>query len=369
MKFIAHKRNMEMGLSGNKGEWSELYTFFKLLADGKLYSGDGKLNRYDERWFPILEIFRDDSPDRNSYKINAGKKAILIAGKRIELEIPQERFNNEAKKLLAFIKGLKTTTGIDLDTERFMEEIDCGRITAKSTDKADIRIVIHNLMNGTKPELGYSIKSKLGHDSTLINAGGDNTNFIFKISGISRDNIISVNNEGPFKDKFELLDSLGAKVDFYGVASQGLHNNLTMLDLGMERIIAECLLLYYRGVAKTIEDAVRIVNEKDPLNIIANASQPMYEYKVKQFLLAFALGMTPSKAWQGRFNANGGFIVVKEDGDIVCYHFFDRNDLEDYLFYNTRFETPSKTRHKFGTIYEINGEFYMKLNLQVRFKR
>ena len=142
-----------------------------------------------------------------------------------------------------------------------------------------------------------------------------------------------------------------------------------MLDLGMERIIAECLLPYYRGAAKTIEDAVRIVNEKDPLNIIANASQPMYEYKVKQFLLAFALGMTPSKPWQGRFNANGGFIVVKEDGDIVCYHFFDRNDLEDYLFYNTRFETPSKTRHKFGTIYEVNGEFYMKLNLQVRFKR
>ena len=34
MKFIALKRNMEMGLSGNKGEWSELYTFFKLLADG-----------------------------------------------------------------------------------------------------------------------------------------------------------------------------------------------------------------------------------------------------------------------------------------------------------------------------------------------
>ena len=86
-------------------------------------------------------------------------------------------------------------------------------------------------------------------------------------------------------------------------------------------------------------------------------------------MLAFALGMTPSKAWQGKFNANGGLIVVKEDGDIVCYHFFDRNDLEDYLFYNTRFETPSTSRHNFGSIYEENGEFFMKLNLQVRFKR
>ncbi|WP_157278370.1 HpaII family restriction endonuclease [Olivibacter sitiensis] len=29
-----------MSLSGNKGEWSELYTLFKLLADGKLFAGD-----------------------------------------------------------------------------------------------------------------------------------------------------------------------------------------------------------------------------------------------------------------------------------------------------------------------------------------
>lgn len=358
-----------MAYSGNKGEWSELYTFFKLLADGKLYSGDGKLNRYDEKWFPILEIFRDDRPDRNSYKINAGKNTILIAGRCVELEIPQDRFKQEAKKLLGFIKELQTTTGVSLETEKFMNEIDCGKISAKSSDKADIRIVIHNLMNGTKPELGYSIKSKLGSDSTLINAVGDNTNFIFKIDGITSADALAVNAQGMFKKKFEILDKLGASIDFYGVAGQGLHNNLTMLDLGMERIVAECLLLYYRGIIKTIEDAVALINDNDPLGIMANAMQPMYEYKIKQFLLAFALGMTASKAWQGRFNANGGFIVVKEDGDIVCYHFFDRNDLEDYLFYNTRFETPSTSRHNFGDIYEDDDNLFIKLNLQVRFKK
>ena len=61
-------------------------------------------------------------------------------------------------------------------------------------------------------------------------------------------------------------------------------------------------------------------------------------------------------------------IVVKEDGDIICYHFFDRNDLEDYLFFNTRFETPSTSRHLFGNIYQENDEYLLKLNLQVRFK-
>ena len=27
----------------NKGEWSEVYTFLKLLADGRLYAADGKI--------------------------------------------------------------------------------------------------------------------------------------------------------------------------------------------------------------------------------------------------------------------------------------------------------------------------------------
>lgn len=93
----------------------------------------------------------------------------------------------------------------------------------------------------------------------------------------------------------------------------------------------------------------------------------MYAYKIKQFLLAFALGMTVSSPWDGSFNANGGYIVVKEDGDVVCYHFFDRNDLEQYLFNNTKFDTPSTARHEFGVVYKVKDSYFIKLNLQVRF--
>lgn len=77
--------------------------------------------------------------------------------------------------------------------------------------------------------------------------------------------------------------------------------------------------------------------------------------------------MTVSSPWDGSFNANGGYIVVKEDGDVICYHFFDRNDLEEYLFNNTKFDTPSTTRHEFGNVYKENNNYFIKLNLQIRF--
>lgn len=356
-----------MSASKNKGEWSELYTFLKLLGDGRLYCGDGRLNRYDDRFYPILEVFRNDAPDRVSYKVQAAKNNILVSGERIEMEVSQDRFRTESIQLLNYIKKIKGSESIS-SIEQFMDEIKCEKVCAKSQDKADIRIVIHNLHTGSKPELGYSIKSKLGADSTLINASGDATNFIFRIENFDKKLVEIFNNLKSFNDKFDLLNKNNAFISFIGTAKINLHNNLTMLDLGLERIIAKCLFYYYSKQARTIEEACSILSETDPLQINC-PNQPIYEYKIKQFLLAFALGMTAAKAWQGKFNANGGYIVVKEDGDVVCYHFFDRNDLEDYLFYNTRFETPSTTRHNFGFLYEKNGSIYLKLNLQIRFIR
>ena len=32
-------------MSGNKGEWSELYAFLKLLADGRVYAADEKVEK------------------------------------------------------------------------------------------------------------------------------------------------------------------------------------------------------------------------------------------------------------------------------------------------------------------------------------
>lgn len=350
----------------NKGEWSEVYAFFKLLADGRLYCGDGHLNRYDEKYYPILEIFRNDAPDRNAYKVQAAKKAILVAGDTINIEIPQETFRVEAANLLESIK--KIGDGMYEETLRFMHEIDCGGIKAKSSDKADIRIVIHNLATGSKPELGYSIKSKLGGSSTLINSNKDGSNFIFQIDGINDSQMRHINSLDKFKQKFDYIREVGGSWRFVKVAGETLRNNLTMLDLGMGRIIAACLEKYYTGKGGDLSEVCKLVSKEDPLHINSPEGQPMYAYKLKQCLLAFALGMTVSSPWYGQFNANGGYIVVKEDGDVVCYHFFDRNDLENYLFNNTKFDTPSTSRHEFGEVYKVNDSYFIKLNIQVRFK-
>lgn len=351
----------------NIGEWSEIYSFFKLLADGNLYCGDGDLNRYDDKFYPILEIFRNDAPDRNSYKINVAKREILVAGNSIHITIPQEEFQKTSSDLLKLLHAKAKSEESYAKIRDFMTKIDCGAIKAKSSDKSDIRIVIHNLSTGSRPEMGYSIKSKLGGDSTLINSNKDGSNFIFQIFGINDDDMEEINKINKSKKKFQYIRDVNGSWSFYKTAGETLHNNLMMLDLGMERIVASCLEHYYTGNGPSVSGICHAITKEDPLRICNSHKQPMYEYKIKQFLLAFALGMTVSSPWYGEFHANGGYIVVKEDGDIICYHFFDRNDLESYLFNNTRFDTPSRTRHNFGEVYKEGDNYFIKLNLQIRF--
>lgn len=91
---------------------------------------------------------------------------------------------------------------------------------------------------------------------------------------------------------------------------------------------------------------------------------------MKVLLLSAALGMVPGKEWTGKFDANGGYLVVRKDGEIICYHFYNQNDVEDYLYNNTRFERASRSRYGFGKLYrDLDGEAYMKLNVQIRFKK
>ena len=77
--------------------------------------------------------------------------------------------------------------------------------------------------------------------------------------------------------------------------------------------------------------------------------------------------MTPSKVWNGIYDATGGYLVVKENGDVLCYHIYNKNEFENYLINNTKLDTASSSRHGFGVIYKENEEFFFKLNLQIRF--
>ena len=376
-----------MAITGNKGEWSEVYAHFKLLAEGKLYSGDKNLKRMSKIVFPILQIIRQEKRhvQPNVYEIDNNKKKILLKGNSNEITISQEEVGRMAKILFKDIKNSKPTQKKEkfsyAEVEAYMHELDMYELKAKSSDKRDIRMMIHDFRTDITPVMGFSIKSKLGGKSTLVNANHDGTNFLYRIKGgITDEQIEILNNmsatkkerkKGFFKKWFDKIDEWGYTVEYVKMLNDVFFNNLRYVDSHFHRLLADCILAYYSHKTDSkLSDIVNYVSVKDPCNLKSNNNDVIewYKFAMKQFLVIYALGMTANKPWSRKYDANGGYIIVKENGDIVCYHFYDRNQLEDYLYDNTAFDTPSTSRHDMYRIWrDVNDEVYLKLSPQIRF--
>ncbi|WP_039054618.1 HpaII family restriction endonuclease [Sphingobacterium sp. T2] len=356
-------------LTGNKGEWSEIYALFKVISDKVLFGGDSNLHKIEKLIFPIIKVLRDES--NGTFDFTYENDLVLVKNNDLQFRISVNEFGKQAHFLLRKLQERTNATFSIPEVEQFMNSFNSCSLKAKSSVKRDIRIVIYDHRTGTNPELGFSIKSQLGGASTLLNAGRT-TNFIYRIQNLSLsdeeiDHINAIESKSKIKDRIERLSSLNGAFSFERTENPVFQNNLILIDSALPKILSEVLLSFFTTNFTRVSDLVSEITRKNPLNYNMVNSHPYYSYKIKRFLTDIALGMMPSKVWTGELDATGGYLVVKENGDVLCYHIYNRNEFEDYLFCNTKLETPSSTRHGFGSVYNEDGKLYFKLSLQIRF--
>ena len=198
----------------------------------------------------------------------------------------------------------------------------------------------------------------------MLNAG-KTTNFIYEVENISDENMMAINSivgKSKIKNRLQHIDS----IKFVRAANETFSANLLFIDTMMEIIISEMIKIhYFEGISDCSLIASKI-EENNPLNY---KIEGLYRYKIKKFLYAVALGLMPSKPWNGYDEANGGYIIVKENGEILAYYLYNRNNFETYLLNNTKLETAATSKHNFGVIYKNADRKYIDLNLQIRFKQ
>lgn len=358
-----------MPLTGNKGEWSEIYVFLKLLADGRLNAADANLNAIPNVYYPIIKILRYENHINREYRIN-GNIRIFDENDNELLNLPIADFVNRSKQLFSKLRNSEGRSFAFEDIEVFLNSIDIHSLTALRTDKSDIKVVVHDLNTGMQPKLGFSIKSMIGGNSTLFNPG-NTTNFIYEIIGngeLNIDEINEIETSPKITNRISEIRTRGFDVKFRNIQSETLHLNLQLIDSDLPQIIAELLLLKYSNYGNNLlASLMGQLTINNPLNFDLSQGHPFYEYKVKNFLTDSALGMTPSRIWTGQYDATGGMIIVKENGELVCYHIYNRNEFQNYLLNNTRLEQASTSRYNFGDLYTEDEKIFIKLNLQVRF--
>lgn len=358
--------NKDGRMSGNKGEWSELYVFMKLLGQGRVYAANEKVEKIDEVYYPILKIMREETKGEVvDYVIQDSQISVEIQSKKI-ISVDRTEMTNKANELLEEIAGHSGSFELE-EIANFANGIKVTKIKAPSADTTDISMQIEDIHTNFIRNVGFSIKSEVGNPPTLLNAGLT-TNFIYKVTGISMEQAKEINvidTRTKIKDKMSKIAELGGKIQYWGMNHDGFKRNLIMVDSSMPEIIGNMLLYFYTEDVKNCNKLVDMLGDRDPLGY---GDPMMYTYKFKKFLCSCALGMKPAKPWDGLDEANGGYIIVKADGEILAYHIYNRNFFEQYLLDNTYLERASTSRHEYMSLYEKNGEMFIKLNLQIRFK-
>lgn len=356
-------------LKGNKGEWSELYAFIRLLSTGTLYAADENVCRRNDFYFSILNIFRNEFPEIYSkYKIDSHLSTIeiYVNDKKID-SLSMSKLRCQADSLLDEIQQGSARAFAIPEADLIMEELHCCKIKAPSQDKADIVMELHDPKVGYNHKCGFSIKSDIGHPPTLLNASKA-TNFIYEVDGISDKDAEEINKISCREKIIERIRAITkyGKMTFVRADSSIFEENLRFIDSMMPDIIGELVLYSYQQNEKNLLKISNYLEKANPLH--GRFPQGFYLYKIKELLCAVALGMVPNHTWNGKDEANGGYIIVKVDGEVLAYHIYNRDAFKEYLLKNTVLERASTNRHNFAEIYTVNGKKYINLNLQIRFQ-
>jgi len=349
---------------GNKGEWSEFYVLLKLIGDGKLFLADKNLNRNNKYYYVVLKVFRDEKQGRTTYDITKQSNAILVLDNEHRM-VGRVKRAEVIKAIPSVFREIKNNTDKTFSTshlDSLLRKLHCQQIQAGSGKKIDISAQVNDTNAIVQPpELGFSIKSMLSAPATLLNASGS-TNFTYLIDGLSDKQISSINaiqTKSKVKNRLKEVLAQGGKIIFEKTENPTFDKNLKKIDSQFTEVLASILLDFFLSKGSRLTDLTRINQQKFPKIEV--------RYIVKKFLGAIALGMFPSKDWDGINNVNGGYILVKDNGEIICFHLFNESIFRDYLILNVKLDTPSTSRHKFGSIIVENNQVKIRLNLQIRF--
>lgn len=368
----------------NKGEWAEFYVMMKLLGEGRLYTANKLLQKNYQSYLDVLKIIRQECEAQVLEYIIDEPNAVVIVKPQdsdtILATMPVSDFNDYAKMLFDGIKDVKGSSVpapdpvCDFAKVIYVSKPKAPAVKALKKQfggKNDIFIEVRDGQTAIVSIMGFSIKSKFGQNPTLFNAGSS-SQYLYKLTGcndamMDEFNAITENGGRGWSKCKAYLSDHGISMEFARTQNPIYNDNLFLVRESMAKIMAWCVkdrLIDSPGHFEVMETVERMITA-NPLGV--PGARVYYEKAIKDFLMAGFTGMTAGKEWDGKEQVNGGYIVVMDDGDVICYHSSDRESFRDYLYRNTHFEYVSADKYLWSRIIKIDGEYYLPLNLSVRF--
>lgn len=370
------------GKTVNKGEGSEFYAFLYILGETKLPLVDKDLKETG-RDVNFLKVLREDA----IYEFTSGNRvAVYVDGATHYFDCSQAQ--EEAKKVFSLLvnPGSIPTNAPALSSA--LKLVCAKKLRAKSANKQDLSASVQFPNVPFSQFIGFSVKSYVGKDPTILNASGDNTRFVYRILK---------NGQTPSGDELARLKSfypttvgnskIGTYADFYRNALRdgfsfnfkensggNLSYNLKFIDSKGPELLARILMEQFAAprtrtpLADLVDEAARKndIPEIQALGDNFEDRRNSLRHKIQNILLAFTTGATPAVKWTGAQTASGGLLVVEKSGKVYCLELLSGNVVGNYLIENAYFEQPSVDRHSKNVLTISPSEVTIDLQLQIR---
>ena len=203
--------------------------------------------------------------------------------------------------------------------------------------------------------------------------GGRTANLKFEQTGIkfatpTVNKINAFGEEDDVAGRMLMIERLGGVLKYSDVADKVFRSNLSMIDLHFPRMLGEMLRIMHLDGITRVSELTEVMKQVNPLKIKEEliTKHHYYEYKMKQFLLALALGnASRQSSLPELIRLYPASYLVDGSGEILCYQKADRQTFADFLFNNSRFEKGSTEKDKYGYLERENGVYYFKLNAKI----
>lgn len=246
--------------------------------------------------------------------------------------------------------------------ERIMKAYGLSSIKAASDKKIDLVLESSSIDGSELQKLGYSVKSRFGGLSTLLNASSHTRlSFYLDFHETDIDLASQLRALRKISDRVSLIESKLTGPKTFEWESPVFASNLEKVDTGLPTLLAELLWLAYASNETRIPALVQIYAKR------FGKSSSTIELIIKRFLLDVALGMVPGKPWQGTWQAYGGYLIVQPSGEVVAFTMRNFDEFKSYLYNSSYVETPSTSRHEIGELVSDGTTNVFRLSIQIRF--
>lgn len=320
----------------------QLYVVLKLLHDGVLHAAGENFHELDKISCPVRKISIKDTEGTIEFHRDIDIKIFRPNTEKIFAKLSVLELKRYLELIFKEIKNFITNSFSKIVISELLSKIGLSALKIQPRQSSDNITIIQDLESGFRSYLTFSIWPTFGESKNLLKDDGI-IDFIYEVRNLDindenlKDLVEKISQYECFNNKTIRLKAFGGMFRFKKIENDIFESNLRLIDSLLPEYLAELLLNSYTLDISNGKELIEFIYDDSFEKLYLPLSKQIIEYKIRIFLMTLISGMPINAVWKGNLDDSKGFIILKENGDLLGFHLYNQEDFQEFLFKNAEF--------------------------------